>query len=87
MENVNGTVNSSDLVHDKNIHPFQLLKSLSKKWNLDVYSEEFSTKLDESDIWPTYKDRFNYPKAKDLPNGIQKSSKLLNDFSIKFQLI
>ena len=45
------------------------LKDLAKKWNLDIYSEEFSQELDKSRICPSFRERFYYPKLKDLPNG------------------
>lgn len=51
------------------LHPEELLKKLSNKWSLDFYSKEFALKLDESNIWPTYRDRFNYPKNKTLPKS------------------
>ena len=51
----------------KNSNPEQELYELSKKWDVDIYSKEFAIKLDASELWPTYRDKFFYPKIKDLP--------------------
>ena len=48
-------------------HPFDELKSLSVQLDLDVYSEEFSEEIDRRQIYPTYRERFYYPKLRDLP--------------------
>jgi kynureninase len=47
--------------------PEEQLYEYSKKWGVDIYSKEFAIKLDESKLWPTYRDKFFYPKLKDLP--------------------
>lgn len=49
--------------------PIDVLKSLSYKWNTDLYSQEFSVLLDSSNIWPNYREKFYYPKLKDLNQG------------------
>lgn len=49
--------------------PIDFLKALSNKVNLDLFSEEFSIELDKQNIWPCHRDRFCYPKLKELPNG------------------
>ena len=46
------------------------LKDLAKKWNLDFYSEEFARALDKNRICPSFREKFYYPKLKDLPNGL-----------------
>lgn len=51
-----------------NSHPFDILKNFATLWNLDVFSEEFSTQLDKRNIWPSLREKFFYPKIKDLPN-------------------
>lgn len=48
-------------------HPFELLENLSSIWKLDVYSDEFASRLDKKNIWPCLRDKFFYPKLKDLP--------------------
>lgn len=47
-------------------HPIEVFIELSNLWNLNPFSKEFSIQLDKSNIWPTYRDRFYYPKLKDL---------------------
>jgi hypothetical protein len=60
--NINNTENNND--------PLNELKQLADQWNIDFYSQEFAIALDKSNIWPTYRDRFYYPKMKDLPKGL-----------------
>jgi hypothetical protein len=55
-------------------HPIELLIKLAKKLNLDLNSKEFAVKLDESNLWPSYRERFFYPKIKDLPKGDYKKN-------------
>jgi hypothetical protein len=50
--------------------PSSQLKYLAEKWKMNIYSEEFSHQLDKCNYWPHYRERFHYPKLKDLPNGI-----------------
>ena len=45
------------------------IKELSKKCNLDFYSEEFSIELDKGRFMPSFREKFCYPKIKDLPKG------------------
>ncbi|CAF0890984.1 unnamed protein product [Brachionus calyciflorus] len=47
-------------------HPFCSLDALANEWNLDLFSEEFSLELDKRNIWPSNRDKFHYPKLKDL---------------------
>ncbi len=56
------------LVADQFAHPFDKLKSLASEWNLDVYSKEFADQVDKRKLWPCLRDKFYYPKVKDLPN-------------------
>lgn len=53
----------------KSSHPFEHLKNLATKWNLDVYSDEFALMLDERNVWPHQRNKFFYPKIKDLPDS------------------
>ena len=53
-------------------HPEEQLRDFGDQWNLDVFSKEFALKLDQSNLWPSYRDRFFYPKVKDLPKIDQK---------------
>ena len=48
-------------------HPFNKLEDLAASWNLDVYSDDFAKELDNRKIWPSMRDKFHYPKIKDLP--------------------
>lgn len=54
---------------NNDLHPFENLLNLSKTWNQEVFSEEFSVELDNSNIWPTFRDKFHYPLSKDLPTS------------------
>ena len=54
---------------DEDVHPVKELKELADKWKVDFYSKEFALKIDKSDLWPSYRKRFFYPKLKDLPKG------------------
>jgi hypothetical protein len=49
------------------------LRRLADEWKTNVYSKEFAEKLDESNIWPTNRERFYYPKLNELPHGKQES--------------
>lgn len=48
-------------------HPFEKLKSFADACNLDVYSEAFAQELDKRKMWPCLRDKFFYPKIKELP--------------------
>lgn len=61
--------NLPDFANMNDTNPFVQLKSLAEKWNMNIYSEEFSQQLDKCNYWPHYRERFHYPKLKDLPNG------------------
>ncbi len=50
--------------------PIDDLKHLAKVSNLSVLSEEFSEKLDEFNIWPSFRSKFNIPKIKDVQPGL-----------------
>jgi hypothetical protein len=50
--------------------PINILKTLSKTMNSSILSEDFALKLDKLDIWPSERDKFHYPKLRDLPKGI-----------------
>jgi len=52
---------------EKSAHPFETLANLASEWGLDVYSDEFAAELDKRQIWPCLRDKFHYPKVKDLP--------------------
>lgn len=58
---------------EKVLHPFELLTNLANEWNMNVFSEEFSSELDKRALWPHYRERFHYPKAKDLSKGMSVS--------------
>ena len=45
------------------------MKEMSNKWNMDFYSEEFSIELDKRRFMPSFREKFCYPKIKDLPKG------------------
>lgn len=45
-------------------HPIQDLQDLANKWGLDFFSEEFAKRVDSSNIWPSYRHLFHYPKLK-----------------------
>lgn len=47
-------------------HPLEQLKDLANNWNIDLYSSEFATKLDKQNIWPHSREKFHYPRLKDL---------------------
>ena len=49
--------------------PLRQLNELAKNWKLDIFSEEFSKELDSKNLWPHYRNKFYYPKLKDLPKG------------------
>jgi len=84
--------NLLDFADMNDTNPFAQLKSLAEKWNLEIYSEEFSQQLDKCNYWPHYRERFHYPKIKDLPNGmikvyrISNSTKLFNSIFISVDL-
>jgi hypothetical protein len=65
--------NTVEYIHEngqvKPVHPIEFLKELATKWNMDVHSEEFSKELDQRKLWPNYREKFYYPKVKDLPNS------------------
>ena len=51
-------------------HPLDELKSLASKWKFeDIYSEEFALGLDQKNVYPSSRNKFYYPKVKDLPNS------------------
>mgnify|MGYP001810350347 CR=1 FL=1 len=50
-------------------HPLNKLIDLAKKWNLELTSKEFAQRLDNENIWPTHREKFYYPKLKDLSQG------------------
>jgi len=50
-------------------HHLDEMKELSKKSSLDFYSEEFSVELDKSRFMPSFREKFYYPKIRDLPKG------------------
>jgi hypothetical protein len=64
-KNGNTIVDSSSMPD----HHLEEMKELSKKCNLDFYSEEFSLELDKSRFMPSFREKFYYPKIKDLPKG------------------
>jgi hypothetical protein len=61
----------------KSLQPEEQLHKLANKWNIDYYSKEFALKLDQSNLWTTYRDRFYYPKIIDLPKGNKKLNDLI----------
>lgn len=46
------------------------IDTLAKKFKSDLCSKEFAIKLDNSGIWPCYRNKFNYPKINELPKGM-----------------
>ena len=52
--------------------PIDELAFISRKFNLDLLDEEFSLKLDQSCLFPTYRKKFHYPKLKSVPGGKYK---------------
>ena len=62
--------NLPDFSDMNDTNPFGQLKNLAEKWNMNIYSEEFSKQLDKCNYWPHHRDRFHYPKINDLPNGM-----------------
>lgn len=51
-------------------HPLDELNSLASKWQIeDIYSEEFARELDLRNVYPSNRNKFYYPKLKDLPTG------------------
>ena len=57
---------SNALLDPKKPHPIITLKNLSEQWKLDLYSEAFSLELDDKNLWPHFREKFYYPKLKDL---------------------
>ncbi len=55
---------------DATVHPSTVLHDLAEQWHLNIDSHEFALKLDKSNIWPSYRNRFEYPKLRKLPKGI-----------------
>ena len=51
------------------VEPLNELKNLANKLNVDLWTEEFSTKIDLMSLWPSFRHKFHYPKLKDLPKG------------------
>jgi hypothetical protein len=47
-------------------HPLEQLKNLANHWSIDLYSSEFANQLDKQNIWPHLREKFHYPKLKDL---------------------
>ena len=56
-------------------HPLQYLKVRSAEWSVDIDSEEFARMMDEGDPLKGFRDKFNYPKVKDLPFGMPSPHK------------
>ena len=46
--------------------PLDYLKLVAKLINQSILSEEFSQKLDEFHIWPSFRSKFNIPRIKDI---------------------
>ena len=67
--------NTKDLIQDgldkaNEVHPLELLKNLATSWKInDIYSIEFANELDKKNLWPHNRDKYFYPKVKDLPKG------------------
>ncbi len=49
--------------------PFEVLVEIAKHWKLNMNEREFASKLDEFNMWPSYRDKFEYPKLRKLPKG------------------
>lgn len=64
MANVDS--NSDNLNCNK---PDWILRQKAKNLRLNVYEEEFALALDQEDILAKFRDKFEYPKMKDLPCG------------------
>jgi hypothetical protein len=57
---------SLNLSAKTSIHPLEQLRDLANNWNIDLYSSEFANKLDQENVWPHLREKFHYPKLKDL---------------------
>lgn len=53
----------------KFVHPLDTLSSLASDWCIDLSSEQFAAELDKRNIYPCNRDKFCYPKLKDLPSS------------------
>lgn len=53
----------------KFVHPMDTLRSLASEWNIDVSSDRFAAEMDQRNIYPCNRDKFCYPKLKDLPSS------------------
>ena len=51
------------------VKPIEHLKTLAECFDSNLLDERFSKDLDKSNIFPTYRHKFIYPKLKDLPNS------------------
>ncbi len=51
------------------LKPLDELKSIAKKFDCSLLSEEFSLKLDQSNLYPTHRNKFHYPKLKNVTDG------------------
>jgi kynureninase len=63
-------LNTSDSSTDESwvlVHPIDELKTLANKWSIDLASASFATEMDTRNIYPCNRDKFCYPKLKDLP--------------------
>ena len=60
---------SNELGHTIVIEPLNELKNLANKLNVDLWTEEFSRIVDLMSLWPSLRNKFHYPKLKDLPKG------------------
>ena len=50
-------------------HPIEILNSKSTKWSVGLHEKKFAQKLDEEDNFGHFRDKFYYPKKKDLYHG------------------
>ena len=50
-------------------HPAQILKTRAEEAQLDVWSEAFARFMDKQDQLQGFRDKFHYPKMKELPNS------------------
>ena len=65
---------------NNNLAPIDELNKLANKWKLNIFTEEFSNQLDNSNLWPNLRNKFCYPKLKDLSKGYDLIIIIIIDF-------
>jgi hypothetical protein len=54
---------------DNDLTPLEVLTELANHWKFQANRREFALKLDECNLWPTYREKFEIPKLRRLPKG------------------